>query len=48
MAKTRKVAGLIPDKVIGIFHFFNPTIAIWPFVGLGLLTEISTRNISWG
>jgi hypothetical protein len=42
---SRKVAGSIPDDVIGIFLFSGCTIA------LGLtqpLTEMSTRNISWG
>ena len=42
-ASSRKVAGSIPDGVIGIFHWHNPS--------LGLtqpLTEMSTRNISWG
>ena len=40
-----KVAGSIPDGVIGIFHRHNPSA-----VALGLtqpLTEMSTRNISW-
>jgi len=44
----RKVAGSIPDGVIGIFHSHNPS---GRTVALGLtqpLTEISTRNISWG
>jgi len=47
-ATTREVAGSIPDGVIGIFHCHNPsgrTMAL----GLTLpLTEMSTRNISWG
>ena len=44
----RDVAGSIPDGVIGIFHWHNPsgrTMVLgltWP------LTEMSTRNISWG
>jgi len=47
-ATSRKVAGSISDGVIGIFHWhcpFSRTMA------LGLtqpLTEMSTRNISWG
>jgi hypothetical protein len=44
----RKVAGSIPDGVIGIFHWHNPS---GRTTALGLtqpLTEISTRNISWG
>jgi len=46
--KVRKVAGSIPDYVIGIFHWHNPSGRI---VALGLtqpLMEMSTRNISWG
>jgi len=45
---TRKVAGSIPDGVIGIFHWRNP---FGRTVALGLTqppTEMSTRNISWG
>ena len=44
----RKVAGLIPDGVIGIFHWHNPSDRT---MVLGLtqpLTEMSTRRISWG
>jgi hypothetical protein len=47
-ATNRKVAGSIPDGVIGIFHRHNPS---GRTVALGLtqpLTEMSTRNISWG
>jgi len=47
-ATNRKVAGSIPDGVIRIIHWHNPsgrTMAL----GLTLpLTEMSTRNISWG
>ena len=45
---SRKVTGSIPDGVIGIFHWHNPSSRT---VALGLtqpVTEISTRNISWG
>ena len=45
---SRKVAGSIPDGVIGIFHGHNPfgrTIALG---STQPLTEMSTRNISWG
>ena len=45
---SRKVAGSIPDGVIGIFHWHNPS---GRTIALGLtqpLTEMSTRNISWG
>ena len=39
---SRKVAGSIPDGVIGIFHWHNPSGRTQP------PTEMSTRNISWG
>jgi hypothetical protein len=47
-ATNRKVVGSIPDGVIGSFHWHDPfgcTMALgltWP------VTEMSTRNISWG
>jgi len=47
-ATSRKFAGSIPDGVIGIFHWHNPSGCI---VALGLtqpLTEMSTSDISWG
>ena len=47
-ATRRKAAGSIPDDVIGIFHWHNPS---GHTVALGLtqpLTEMSTRNTSWG
>ena len=47
-AKSQKVAGSIPDGVIGIFHWHNRSSHI---MALGLtqpLTEMSTRNISRG
>jgi len=47
-ATSRKVAGSIPDGVIGVFHWHNPSGST---MALGLtqtLTEMSTRNISWG
>jgi hypothetical protein len=46
-ATRRKVVGSIPDGVIGIFHWQNPSFRT---MALGLtqpLTEMSTRNISW-
>jgi hypothetical protein len=45
-ATSRKVAGSIPDCVIGIFHSHNPS---GRTMALGLtqpLTEMSTRNVS--
>ena len=47
-ATRRKVAGSIPDGVTAIFHWHNPC---GRTMTLGLtqpLTEMSTRNISWG
>jgi hypothetical protein len=47
-ATSRKVACLISDVAIGIFHWHNPSGCT---TALGLnqpLTEMSTRNISWG
>ena len=47
-ATNRTVAGSIPDGVTGIFHWHNPS---GRTMALGLtqpLTEMSTRNISWG
>jgi len=47
-ATKRKVAGSIPDDVIGIFNLHNPS---GRTMGVGLiqpLAEMSTRNISWG
>jgi hypothetical protein len=47
-AKSREVAGSIPDGVSGIFHCRNPPGGT---ITLGLiqpLTEMSTRKISWG
>ena len=47
-ATSRKVEGSIPDGVIGIFHWHNPS---GRTMALGLtqpLPEMSTRNISWG
>jgi hypothetical protein len=43
-ATSRQVMDLIPDGVTDIILL----VALWPWSGLGLLTEMSTRNISWG
>ena len=43
-----KVAGSIPDGIIGFFHWHNP---FGRTMALGLaesLTEMSTRNVFWG
>jgi hypothetical protein len=42
-ATNRQVVGSIPDGVSGIFHRHNPSGR-----RLSLLTEMNTRNISWG
>ena len=47
-ATSRKVASSIPNGVIEIFHWHNPSGLT---MALGLtqpLTEMNTRNISWG
>ena len=46
--RSRKVAGSIPDGVIGIFHWYNPSRRTLALELTQTLTEISTRNISWG
>ena len=47
-ATSRKVAGSIPDCVIGIFHWHNPSGRTMDLGSTQPLTEMSTRNISWG
>ena len=47
-ATSRKVAGSIPDGVIGIFHWHNPSGRTRALGSTQTLTEMSTRNISWG
>jgi len=42
------VAGSIPDGVTGIFHWHNPSGRTMALVSTQPLTEMSTRNISWG
>jgi hypothetical protein len=46
-ATTRKVAGSIPDGVVGIFHLRNTSGRIMTLESTQPLTEIGTRNISW-
>ena len=43
-----KLEGSIPDDIIGIFHCLSPFSHLLPWNPLSLLTEISTRDISWG
>jgi hypothetical protein len=47
-ATTRKVAGSIPDFVIRIFHWRNPSGRTMALGSTQPLTEMSTRDISWG
>jgi hypothetical protein len=47
-ATNRKVAGSIPDGVIGIFHWHNASDRTMALGSTQPLTEISTRSISWG
>jgi len=42
-----KVAGSIPDGVIGIFHCHNPSDRTMALGSTQPLTEMSTRSISW-
>ena len=46
-ATNRKVAGSIPDGVIGIFHWHNPSDRTMALGSTQPLTEMSTRSISW-
>jgi hypothetical protein len=47
-ATNHKVAGSIPDGVIGIFNRHNPSGRTMTLGSTQTLTEMSTRNISWG
>jgi hypothetical protein len=47
-ATSRKVAGSIPDGVTGMFHWHNPFGRTMALGSTQPLTEMSTRNISWG
>ena len=47
-ATSRKLAGSIPDGVIGIFHCHNPSGFTMVLGSTQPLTEMSTKNISWG
>ena len=44
----RKVAGSIPDVVIGIFRLHNSSVRTLTLWSTQSLTEMSTRKISWG
>ena len=47
-ATSRKVAGSIPDDVIGIFHYHNPSGLTMALELTQPLKEMTTRNISLG
>jgi hypothetical protein len=47
-ATSLKVAGSIPDGVIWIFHFLNPSGGTMALGSNQPLTEMSTRDVSWG
>ena len=47
-ATNRQVAGSIPDGVIGIFQWHNPSGRTMALGSTQPLTEMSTRCISWG
>jgi len=47
-ATNQKVAGTIPDGVIGSFHWHNPSDRTMALVSTHPLAEMSTRSISWG
>ena len=47
LVASRKVAGSIPDGVIGIFHWHNPSCRSMALESTQPLTEMSTRNTFW-
>jgi len=47
-ATSRQVVGSIPDGVIGIFHWHNPSDRTMALGSTQPLTEMSTSSISWG
>ena len=47
-ATNRQVEGSIPDGVIGIFQWHNPSGRTVALGSTQPLTEMSTRCISWG
>ena len=47
-ATSRKVKRSIPDGVIGFFHRHNLSGCTMALGSTQPLTEISTRNVSWG
>jgi hypothetical protein len=47
-ATSQEVAGSIPDGVTGIFPWRNPSGRTMALGSTQFLTEMITRNISWG
>ena len=47
-AASQKVAGSVPDVVTGIFHLHNSSGHTATLRSTQPLTEMSTRNFSWG
>ena len=47
-ATSQKVTGSIPEAVIRIFHWHNPSGRTMALGSTQPLTEMSARNISWG
>jgi len=47
-AKNLKVAGSIPNDIIGIFHSHSPFYCTMILGSSELLTEMRNRNNSWG
>jgi hypothetical protein len=47
-ATSRKVAGSIPDEVVGLFNLPNPSSRTMALESTQPLTEMSTRNLSGG
>jgi hypothetical protein len=48
LVEARKVTGLIPSGVTGIFHWHNPSGHNMALGSTQSLIEMSTRNIFWG
>jgi len=46
-ATSRKVASSIPDGIIGIFLWHNPSSRTMALGSTELLSEMNTRNIFW-
>jgi len=47
-ATSRKVAGSIPDGIIKFFHWYNSSGRTMALGSTQPLTEMSTRDVSWG